>query len=100
MSVEQLSESADIDLSELVSIERDEDMTPTPRTVFQLAKVLKLSTSKLMALAGLADVRDKHLTRAAIRFAARSEPTAKLSKAEREAYEEFVKVLVDASDEG
>jgi len=98
LSVEKLAEEADVDLAELVALERDEDVAPTPRTVYQLATVLQLDTGKLMVLAGLADVEDPALNQAALKFAARSEPTARLSKAEREAFDEFVKVLVERSD--
>ncbi len=98
MSVEKLAKKADVDLSELIAIERKEEVIPTPRTVFQLAKTLHLSMRKLMVISGLAETRDEAISQAVLRFAARSEPTAQLSKEEREAYEEFIKVLVDTSD--
>ena len=100
LSVEKLAAAADVDLAELVAIERDEDVTPTPRTVYQLARLLGLSTGKFMELAGLAEPKDQKLRQAALEFAARSEPTTKLSNAEREALEKFVQVLVEASDGG
>ena len=100
MTVEILAERADVDLGELVAIERDEDVSPTPRTVYQLARLLGVPTGKLMVLAGLAEEEDSTLDRAALKFAARSEPAARLSKAEREALDEFVKVLVEQSDQG
>lgn len=100
LTPEQLASNADIELSELVAIERDEDFVPTPRSVFNLARELRLAAGKLMELSGLAERRDQTLSQAALRFAARSEPSAKLTKAEREAFEEFVKVLVEASDGG
>jgi len=97
LSVENLARSADLDLAELLAVE-DMGKTPTPRTVFQLSKVLRLSTNKLMELAGLAEPRDSSLNQAALRFIARSEPTANLSREEREAFEEFIKVLVETSE--
>lgn len=97
LSVEELAERAQIDISQLVAIE-SEGAAPVPRTVYQLSKVLKVSTGKLMELAGLAKSKDPEFRQAALRFAARSEPSAKLSDEEREAFEEFVKVLVEASD--
>jgi len=101
LSVESLATLADIDLAEVVAIEREETETPSTRTVFQLANALGLSARKLLELTGLTESRDRGvLSEAAIRFAARSEPTTKLSKAEREAFEEFVKVLTEASDGG
>lgn len=97
LSVEDLAKNAQIDFEQLVAIE-NEGTTPVPRTVHQLAKALELSTGKLMELAGLAKSKDPRFHQAALRFAARSAPSAKLSEAEREAFEEFVKVLVEASD--
>ena len=50
-----------------------------------------------MELAGLADAKDSRLKEEALLFAARSEPMAKLSPAEREAFEAFVKVVSEKS---
>ena len=100
-SLETLARQADVDLAELVElveIERDPKTVPEPRTVHQLANLLRLPVVKLMVLAGLAQARDDGLTEAATRFAARSEPSARLSPAEKEVLEEFVKVLSDAAD--
>lgn len=97
LTVERLAEQADVDLGELVEIERDDDFMPQLRTVHQLASVLKLPTSRLMQVAGLATPRPS-VAGAALRFAARSEPTSELSPDEREAFEEFVKVLVESTD--
>jgi transcriptional regulator with XRE-family HTH domain len=98
-SLETLARQADVDLAELVEIERDPKAVPEPRTVHQLADVLGLPAPKLMVLAGLTRPRDESLTEAAIRFAARSEPSATLSAAEKEVLEEFVKVLSGAVGE-
>lgn len=97
MSLEALAESANVDLVELVAIETEGQDIPTPRTVFQLAQVLQLPPGKLSEIAGLTQPRTV-VSEAAVRFAARSEPTAQLTEVERRAFEEFVKVLVEASD--
>ena len=97
LTIERLAEQADVDLVELVEIERDDDFTPQVRTVHQLASILKLPSSRLMQVAGLATSRPS-VAGAALRFAARSEPTSELSPDEREAFEEFVKVLVESTD--
>lgn len=98
LSLEELAQRADVDLAELVSVERDEGPAPTPRTVYQLAHTLGLSVGKLLELSGLAEPRDEILSKAALRFAARSEPTTQLSRDEREAFEEFVKVLAEKAE--
>ena len=97
LSVEVLAGQADVDLEELVEIERDDYFMPQVRTVHQLASVLKLPSSRLMQVAGLATPRP-YVAGAALRFAARSEPTSELSPDERVAFEEFVKVLVETTD--
>lgn len=99
LSVEALAKAADVELAEIVAIETEHDAVPAPRTVYQVATVLKLPPRTLTELAGLAKPR-KALSDAAIRFAARSEPTTQLSDEEKEAFEEFVKVLVESSDGG
>ncbi|MBL9080883.1 MAG: helix-turn-helix transcriptional regulator [Planctomycetales bacterium] len=99
LSVEQLATHADVDLAEIVDIEREDHFIPTPRTVYQLAQVLNLPSGRLTEVAGLTTPRSD-VSAAALKFAARSEPTATLSAAEREAFEEFVKVLVEATDGG
>jgi transcriptional regulator with XRE-family HTH domain len=97
LTIEALAEAADIDLPELVGI-LESNAAPSTRTVYKLAMVLGVSSRKLLELAGLAEVRDPNLANAAVRFAARSEPTVALSKEERAALDEFVKVLVENSD--
>lgn len=99
LTVEQLAEQADVDLAEIVEIETKLEMVPQVRTVFQLATVLDLPSGRLMEVAGLAKPRPE-ISSAALKFAARSESTAKLTPEERDALEEFVKVLVEVSDGG
>lgn len=93
LSLERLAEQADVDLGELVKIETDETFTPGLRTVHQLASVLELPAKKLMALAGLLQMKDPSLQQASVRFAARSEPIGNVSPEEHAALEEYVKFL-------
>lgn len=95
MSVEEFADEADINLDELLAIEYNLGVKPTPRTIRHLAKVLDLSPRSLMELADLEEASEPRLRQAALRFAARSEPTTRLSREEREAYEVFVRVLRD-----
>lgn len=99
LSVERLADIADIELSEIVAIERGEDVTPQPRTVYQLGHVFELPSGMLLEVAGLAKPRDV-VNKAALKFAAHCEPTSQLSEAEWIAFEEFIKVLVESSDGG
>ena len=97
LSIEKLAEQADVDLAAIVEIETHESAVPEVGTVFKLGQALDLPPGRLMELAGLATPKPE-VSRAAVQFAARSESTAELSRDEREALEEFVKVLVESSD--
>ncbi len=99
-TLESLAQQADIDLRELVAIERDQRVAPEPRTVHQLAETLQVPAARLMELAGLTKMRDEKLAQAAVRFAARSEPTFQLTHEEQAAYEEFVQVLASQNGGG
>ncbi len=79
-----------------MNIERGEGFVPEPRTVHQIAQVLKLPERRLLELAGLTEVRDRRLREATVRFAARSEPIEELRPEELEALEEYVKVLAES----
>ena len=96
LSVEQLADKANIDLAELLAIEKAEDVRPEPRTVYQLAHVLRVRVEPLLELAGLVVTRTTGLTESAVRFAARSEPMEALTKDEEEALNWFVKELTRA----
>lgn len=93
LSIEELAEKAEIDEIELINIEEDVRHSPEPRSVYQLARCFRLPQKQLMQLAGLAQARDPRLAREAVRFAARSESTAKLSETERAALEAFIALL-------
>lgn len=96
MSVEQLAEGSKIDVAEVVSIEEGIRLNPEPRTIYNLAGTLRLSSKRLMELAGLVEVRDEKFSRATVKFAAQSEPMEKLTKEEREALQEFVRFFAEA----
>ncbi len=93
LSPEKLAEQARIDLDELVSIEQIGNYVPEPRTVCQLAKVLKLPEEKMLELSGNTVTRDQKLKDNAVKFAASAQSLDKLSREEKRALEEFVKQL-------
>lgn len=99
-TLDEFAREADVDLAELLTLEQGESEVVNPRTVFQLASVLRVKLGLLLELAGLAEIRNETLGTAALRFAANAEPTAPLSAHERAAFEEFVKVLAESSDGG
>lgn len=95
LSVEELAEKAGVDAAEVIRIEDDLHFVPDPRTVYQLAGTFGLPQQQLMQVAGLATAQDLKVREAAVRFAARSEPVAKLAREERSALDAF---LIDLSD--
>ncbi len=95
LSVEVLATQAEVGLEEVVSLEQGEGPAPSARTVQRVAAVLKLPERPLLELAGLVEGKDRRLREAAVRFAARSEPVEDLRPEEREALEEYVKVLAE-----
>jgi len=97
ISLESLAEKGRIDLEELLRIEEDPDYRPEPRTVYQLADVLKLPVPQLLILSGNAVAKDERLNKAALKFAARSRAVEKLNRDQSEALDEFVKVLVETT---
>ena len=93
LSVEQLADKANVGLAELLAIEKAEDVVPEPRTVSQLAQVLRIPAEPLLELAGLVVAQSAGLTESAVRFAARSESMDALTKAEDDALNWFVQQL-------
>ena len=93
LSLEKLAAEADVEMAVLVEIENDPHHRPELRTTYQLANYFGVSQSGLMQVAGLTARKDARLSDEAVRFAARSEPTAELTPEESEALEKFVAVL-------
>lgn len=98
-SLEQLAHETNVELVELVNIESNRDFIPSPYVVRQLAQRLGYSTERLMELVGLTARLNEPLSEAAVKFAARSELASQLTANEREAYEQFVKMLIEPQAE-
>jgi transcriptional regulator with XRE-family HTH domain len=93
LTIEQLAEKADVELSDLYYIERGEFDATNARTVYKLATTLNLPEQSLMKLAGLTVGKDATFDQEAVRFAARSQSVDKLSREEHRVLEEYVKFL-------
>jgi HTH-type transcriptional regulator, competence development regulator len=98
LTLEQLADTARIDLDELVGIEQVLGYTPEPRTVCQLAAVLKLPKNRLLQLSGCVEEQDEALTQQSVRFAARSDALEKLTREQKQALDEYIRYL-EKSDE-
>jgi transcriptional regulator with XRE-family HTH domain len=95
LSPEELASQANVALNDVLSIERGEGSGPDPRTVHQIALVLKLPERRLLELAGLVETKDQRLRKATVQFTARAESLEELRPEELEALEEYVKVLAE-----
>ena len=93
LTLEKLADDADVEMAVLVEIENDPHHKPELRTAYQLANYFEVPRSGLMQVAGLTAPKDARLFDEAVRFAARSEPTAELTPEESAALEAFVAVL-------
>ena len=98
LSIEALAKHADVEVGELLSIERDAQHLPETRTLYQLAIVFGVSQKKLMGLSGLTRPQDVRFVDEAIRYAALSESVARLTKEEQAALDGLIAVLSDRKD--
>src|SRR5688572_29805274 len=57
LSIEQLAANADVDIVDVVNIERGADIAHEPRTIYKIAELFKVPVGTLMQLAGLAKPR-------------------------------------------
>ena len=97
LTLERLADDADVDMADLVEIESKPHHKPELRTAYQLANYFKVPRSGFLQVAGLTGPKDTKLFDEAVRFAARSEPTAALTSEESAALEAFVAVLSEQS---
>lgn len=92
-SISKLARSADVDPEEIESIENVVGYQVEPRTVFQLAKTLKLPEKQLMRLSGQIYGADTIFRSQVERFAARAKCVDHLTDEEHAVLREFVSFL-------
>ncbi|MBZ9764801.1 helix-turn-helix domain-containing protein [Mesorhizobium sp. CA8] len=93
LTIEKLAERSEIDVADIVRIERDAHFRPEPRAVYRLAQAFDLPNKALQQLSGNTSAQPE-MQEHALRFAARSgESPQKLSRDEKKALEEFVAYL-------
>ena len=97
LGVEALATQAGTEVAGIIQLERGDSTGLAPRVVFQLCAALGLPQTGVMELAGLTGRRGDSVAEAAVRFAARSEGLEKLTAEERNALQEFEKVLAGAT---
>lgn len=95
LNVEMLAREADVEVADLLGIEREPKHVPELRTVFQLAGFFDVSSSKLLQVAGLIGPMDARLFNAAVRFVEESANRAARNYRGDTALAAFVVALCD-----
>ena len=93
MTPEQFAEDLDIELGELIAMEAADQMRPSARTIHKLSAKMRVPSSNLFVLSGLAEARDSHIQEECLKFAARSQPLQALTPDEHQVLNEWVKYL-------
>ena len=89
----ELAEKLDVDVVEILAMERSESYRPSPLALHKLGEFYGIPTRHLAALAGAVREIPSDLEASASRFAAQSESFAGLTSQERKLLDEFVKCL-------
>jgi transcriptional regulator with XRE-family HTH domain len=89
----ELAERLDVDVVEILAMERSESYRPSPLALHKLGEFYGIPTRHLAALAGAVREIPSDLEASASRFAAQSESFAGLTSQERKLLDEFVKCL-------
>lgn len=97
LSVQDLSTKARVQEDELRRIERDPHYLPRPRTVHQIANVFNVPERAFMKLSGATITHDQAFRDEALKFAAKSDDIAKLSRDEQRVLNSYIKYLSESS---
>src|SRR3546814_11560671 len=73
LSIEALAEKTEVEVGEILSIEKDAHYVPEMRTIYRLALAFGVSQKQLMGLSGLARPKDVTYLDEDVRYSARSE---------------------------
>ena len=93
LSIEALAEKADIDIGDLLSLEKNAAHLPDMRTLYQLSEVFGVSQKKLMGLSGLTHANGGDYVEEAVRYAAQSASMEILSEDEHVILNGLISVL-------
>ena len=98
LSVTELVDRVRVAEEDLRGIEHDPHHKPRPRVVHQLSKYFNMPEREMMKLSGATRTYNQKFQETAYRFAANSDDLSKLSDAERQALEEYIKYLNEMHD--
>jgi len=91
----KLAERADVDEVEIRRIESEAGYIPHPRTIFKLEKQFGLPSGVLAKLSGAVKHNSPVLEEKALAFAASAQSIGRLTRAERQLLNEFIKFLTE-----
>jgi len=91
----ELARKADVDLAEIRRIEAEPGFIPHPRTIFNLEKQFALPSGVLAKLSGAVKHHSSIVEERAEAFAANAKSIGKLTRAERQLLNEFIKFLAE-----
>jgi ribosome-binding protein aMBF1 (putative translation factor) len=91
----ELARKADVEQAEIRQIESQPGFIPHPRTIFKLEKQFGLPSGVLAKLSGAVKHNSPVLEEKAMEFAASAQTIGKLSRAERQLLNEFIKFLTE-----
>jgi len=94
-TMEQLADKADVDLQDVVCLEKGIPVHLSVRTIHKLSGVLDLPHSGLLRLSGATVQRKDDFIEHALRFVARSQKETKTTRQEIKVFEEYVKFLAE-----
>lgn len=92
LSIEALAQKADVEIGDLLSLEKNANHLPDVRTLYQLSEVFGVSQEKLMGLSGLTHANDDYVEEA-VRYAAKSASVEVLSEDEHVILNGLISVL-------
>lgn len=91
----ELARKADVDFEEIQRIESEPGFIPHPRTIFNLEKQFALPSGVLAKLCGAIKHHSPVVEEQALKFAANAKSIGKLTRAERQLLNEFIKFLTE-----
>ena len=96
LSVEELATAATVLVEDIENIEQDPHGEVRPRTVHKLAKVFRISPTKMIKISGTTIPVDKDLETETLKFAAKSHGVSCLNTEEQQILGAFLKFLKKA----
>lgn len=93
LTIEKLALKLDVDINELVLLERQVGYKATPRTLVALAEFYDIPKYVFLQLVGALKIQNDVIKEEMIRFAAESESFEKLSKEEKKLLNRIIEVI-------